>query len=154
MAKAQKIIGVNPKLSYQENGHIILPQRLEEVFSWERFIRDPKRQEELHNMRISIRRLRYTMEFFSVNYDDRFSDMLETIVEIQDILGDIHDSDVVLDVLTEYKNNCQSDMLSGVDTLIVQTQKKRNTDYRKFLCKWEELSSINFRKELLRIFES
>ena len=40
MAKAQKVIGVEPLRSYRENARIILPQRLEEVYTWEPFIRD------------------------------------------------------------------------------------------------------------------
>ena len=68
MAKAHKVIGVAPLRSYHENARIILPQRLEEVYTWEPFIRDETRREELHNMRISIKRLRYTMELFRVAY--------------------------------------------------------------------------------------
>ena len=68
MAKAHKVTGVAPLRSYHENARIILPQRLEEVYTWEPFIRDETRREELHNMRISIKRLRYTMELFRVAY--------------------------------------------------------------------------------------
>ena len=70
MAKAHKVIGVAPLRSYHENARIILPQRLEEVYTWEPFIRDETRREELHNMRISIKRLRYTMELFRVAYQN------------------------------------------------------------------------------------
>ena len=70
MAKAHKVIGVAPLQSYQENACIILPQKVEEVYTWEPFIRDETRREELHNMRISIKRLRYTMELFRVVYQN------------------------------------------------------------------------------------
>ncbi len=154
MAKPQKIIGINPKQSFRENASIILPQKVEEVYSWEQFIRDPERREELHNMRISIKRLRYTMEFFAENYDKHFTDLIETIIELQDILGDIHDSDVVLEVLTEYKENLQPAVLSGVDTLIARTRETRNADYEKFIEKWEQLSAIGFKQKLLAIIAS
>ena len=68
MAKAHKLTGVKPLRSYRENAHIILPQKVEEVYMWEPFIRDAARREELHNMRISIKRLRYTMELFRLAY--------------------------------------------------------------------------------------
>ena len=154
MAKPRKIIGLNPNQSYRENAWIVLPQKAEEVYSWEQFIRDPERREELHNMRISIKRFRYTMEFFAVNYDKHFTDFLETIIELQDILGDIHDSDVVLEVLTHYKKNCQPAMLLGVDTLITRTRETRNADYETFLKKWEHLSTTNFKQKLYAIFAS
>lgn len=154
MAKPQKITGLKPEQNYRTNARIIMPQRVEEVYSWEQFIQDPNRREELHNMRISVKRLRYTMEFFAVNYDTHFGDFLTTIIDLQDILGDIHDSDVVLEVLKNYKESCQATELPGIDTLITRTQDTRNTDYDRFLKKWEKLSATDFKQNLLEIIAS
>lgn len=151
MAKPQKIIGLNPKHSFRQNARVVLPQRVEEVYSWEQYIKDPKRRDELHNMRISVKRLRYTMEFFAVNYDNNYSDFLDIIIDLQDILGDIHDNDVVLDTLIDYKNCCESNALRGVDTIFSRTQNNRNTDYDTFLNKWKQLSATNFKQKLLEI---
>lgn len=151
MAKPQKIIGLNPKQSFRQNARVVLPQRVEEVYSWEQYIKKTECREELHNMRISVKRLRYTMEFFAVNYENNFSDYLDIIIDLQDILGDIHDNDVVLDTLIDYKNSCESDELRGVNTLISRTQKNRNTDYDTFLNKWRQLSETNFKQKLLGI---
>ena len=173
MAKAHKISGVKPLCRYRENARIILPQRVEEVYTWEPFIRDAARPEELHNMRISIKRLRYTMETFRVVYqfpiecseegtttdDKRFAEFLAVIVDLQEILGDIHDCDVVLQVLTDYTHQSTSDTAapralpaagkSGIAKLIVQTRETRKTDYEKFLEKWEQLSTADFKRKLL-----
>lgn len=154
MAKPQKIIGLNLKQSYQENARTILPQKVEEVYCWEEFIQDPEKREELHNMRISIKRLRYTMEFFAINYDEHLTDFIETIIELQDILGDIHDNDVVLEVLTNYKESHHSTMMVGVDKLITRTRETRDADYQTFLKKWEQLSASGFKQELLAFFAS
>lgn len=152
MAKPHKITGISPQQDFQTNALIILPQRLEEVFGWEQYIMDPERREELHNMRISVKRLRYTMEFFVVNYDTSFSDLLDIIIDLQDILGDIHDSDVVLDTLIDYKNSCEFNELRGVDTLISRAQNNRNADYETFINIWKKLSETNFKQKLLDIF--
>ena len=151
MAKPQKIIGLNPKHSFRQNARIVLPQRVEEVYSWEQYIKNPEFREELHNMRISVKRLRYTMEFFAVNYDNNYSDFLDIIIDLQDILGDIHDNDVVLDTLIDYKNSCESNELCGVNTLILNTQNNRISDYEAFLNKWKQLSATNFKQKLLEI---
>ena len=154
MAKPQKITGLNPKQSFSENARTILPQKVEEVYSWEQFIQDPAQHEELHNMRISIKRLRYTMEFFAINYDKHFTEFIKTIIDLQDILGDIHDSDVVLEVLTNYKEKLQPTELPGVDTLIVRTRETRNADYQAFLERWEQLSEADFKQKLLAMIAS
>ena len=159
MAKPQKIVGINPKQSFHDNGRILLPQKVAEVYSWEQFIRDPEKREILHNMRISVKRLRYTMEFFSVNYDtprkyEKWTEYIDTIIELQDILGDIHDNDVVLETLTAYKNSSQSTDMLGIDTLITRTRETRNAEYEGFLKRWEQLTTTGFKQKLLDIIAS
>lgn len=173
MAKAHKIIGVKPLRSYRENARIILRQKVEEVYTWEPFIRDAARREELHNMRISIKRLRYTMELFRVVYefpeecskdgmmagDKRFAEFLAVIIDLQEILGDIHDGDVILQVLTDYAHQSASDAVASrslpatgkgdIAKLIDQTRETRKADYEKFLQKWEQLSKADFKRKLL-----
>ena len=164
MAKAHKITGVKSLRSYRENARTILPQKVEEVYTWEPFIRDATRREELHNMRISIKRLRYTMELFDSAYrspkmhsreapvadNKRFTEFLKVIVDLQEILGDIHDCDVVLEVLKDYGTQSkQGTVAPGIAKLITQTRETRNADYRTFLEKWEHLSAIGFKQKLL-----
>ena len=94
------------------------------------------------------------MEFFAVNYDKHFMEFIETIIDLQEILGDIHDNDVVLEALTNYKENRQSTELPGVDTLIARTIKSRNADYQAFLERWEQLSAVDFKQKLLAMIAS
>ena len=56
--------GIKPKKSCRWNARRILPVKIAEVYSWEKYIDAPHNIEELHNMRISIKRLRYSMEDF------------------------------------------------------------------------------------------
>ena len=173
MAKAHKIIGVQPLRSYRGNARIILPQKVEEVYTWEPFIWDAARRAELHNMRIAIKRLRYTMELFRVAYrlpkkqakkawvtdNKRFVEFLEVIIDLQEILGDIHDGDVVLEVLADYASQSENQgervaMLPGVAKLITQTRDTRKVDYETFLNKWEQLSTAGFKEKLLSFLTS
>ena len=161
MAKARKITGVSPLQSYQENARIILPQRLEEVYTWEPFIRDEARREELHNMRISIKRLRYTMELFRLVYglstvDSPYAEFLAVIVDLQEILGDIHDADVVLEVLADYTSQSKTQggqigVPPGIARLIIRTKETREADYETFLGKWDQLSAAGFKQGFLSV---
>ena len=177
MAKAHKIAGLKPLRSYDENARIILPQKLEEVYTWEPFIRDETRREELHNMRISIKRLRYTMELFRVAYqnrsqpsavsrqgssylthDNQYAECLARLVDLQEILGDIHDADVVLEVLADYASQLRNQerqiaVLPGIVRLIARTEKTRKADYETFLEKWDQLSAAGFKQELLSVID-
>lgn len=154
MAKPLTLTGVKPEKAFHINAYIILPQKVEEVYMWENFIRDSERSEELHNMRISIKRLRYSMEFFTCNYGEQFIKCLNTIIDLQDILGDIHDNDVVIETLINYKTDHKHLTLPGIDSLIVRVRKNRISDYNEFLSRWEKLSRDNFKDHLLAIIAS
>jgi len=156
MAKAWKIKGVKPQKSYRRNASIILSAKIAEVYSWDDYIGDPENIEELHNMRISIKRLRYSMEIFSVNYDQKFNESLQIWVDLQKLLGEIHDCDVCQDVLTDYlKADSQegsADTL-GVNALIQRYRQTREERYQEFLKRWSSLQKEDFKGNLLRIIK-
>jgi len=156
MAKVHKISGIEPLCSYLENARIILPQKVEEVYSWEPFIYDVARHKELHNMRISLKRLRYTMELFQSVYQstmgtcDRFIQFLSVIIDVQKKLGTIHDCDVRLKIITDYGAQLgQGAAPPGIATLIVRTKETRKAEYETFLDKWEYLATIRLKQKLL-----
>ncbi|MBM3736229.1 MAG: CHAD domain-containing protein [Acidobacteria bacterium] len=68
--------------------------RLAELMSYERFIHQPERVAELHQMRIAAKKLRYTMEIFEPLYGEEFTTALEAVRDLQTALGDLHDCDV------------------------------------------------------------
>ena len=156
MAKAWKAKGVKPQKSYRRNASIILSAKIAEVYSWESYIGDPKNVEELHNMRISIKRLRYSMEFFSVNYDTEFNESLQIWVDLQKLLGQIHDCDVGQDVLTDYlKDQSQegSEDTLGVNVLIQRYYQTREEKYQEFLKRWSSLQKEDLKVNLLRMIK-
>jgi CHAD domain-containing protein len=47
---------------------------------------------ELHDLRIGLKKLRYTLEFFASSYDDRGSrSLLKRVSRLQDVLGEMND---------------------------------------------------------------
>ena len=117
MAKAWKVRGIHPQLSYGWNAQVILAVKIQEVYSWAESIRNPDKVKELHNLRISIKRLRYSMEFFGINYGEEFQDFLKVLADLQEQLGDIHDCDVVEMVLTDYLQELPDRGDKGTDAI-------------------------------------
>ncbi len=60
-----------------------------------------KQGESLHHLRKETKRLRYQMEVFSEFYGENYAGYLEDIKAIQEILGKIQDSNVLVEFLTE-----------------------------------------------------
>ncbi len=158
LSKAWKTKGIKPKKSCRWNARRILPVKIAEVYSWEKYIDAPHNIEELHNMRISIKRLRYSMEDF-LSITGRSLGALQVWVNFQKLLGDIHDCDISQDILTGYlKNFSQEENENtnaiGLNTLIQQYQQTCQERYQELLERWADLKEKDFRGNLLKIIEN
>ena len=156
MAKAWKAKGIYPQLSYRWNAQVILAVKIQEMYSWTKPIRNPDKIKELHNLRISVKRLRYSMEFFAINYGEEFQDFLKILADLQEQLGDIHDCDVVEMVLTDYlhslpdQRDTEPDAI-GINVLLLRYRDTRKAKYEVFLQQWDALEEADFEGQLLRI---
>ena len=99
MAKPRPVPGIDPAGRVTPNARRILAVRIGEVYANEWAITDPARVTELHDMRIACKRLRYLLEIFDVAFTADLTPHVETIRELQDLLGDIHDCDVQVPML-------------------------------------------------------
>ncbi|MDX1934465.1 MAG: CHAD domain-containing protein [Capsulimonadales bacterium] len=142
----------------------VLLVRLNEMLEWAAAVHDPACVEELHNMRISAKRLRYTMELFLPALDPAAAGVLRTVEEIQGQLGDIHDCDVLLPVLRETMEdemererkkalragNGPPPFLAAEGLIALQRRKQeeRRRRYEKFIAYWDALPPEEFADRL------
>ena len=99
MARARPVAGLRPRATLLENARAIIAVRVAEMFSFADAIGDPARDEDLHNMRIAAKRLRYTLEMFRVCLGSDGPALIDRVKEIQDRIGVIHDADVLVEVV-------------------------------------------------------
>lgn len=99
MAKARPIKGLDPQAPTGMNARMIAKVRLEDLYSWESYVDNPYHILELHNMRIAAKRLRYTFEVFEDVLPVACKPIVEELVKIQDELGTLHDTDVMIALL-------------------------------------------------------
>lgn len=100
MAKARAISGLDAQALTSTNARIIARTRLEEMEEWGRYAHDPQRSNELHDLRIASKRLRYTLEIFADVLPEESSSVIEEVTQIQEELGALHDSDVMIALLS------------------------------------------------------
>jgi CHAD domain-containing protein len=75
--------------------------------------------DEIHHFRKIIRRLRYTLECFEGYFDFLLQPMIETCHQLQDLLGDLHDLDLLRLTILQTQPLMDSDseqMLQIIDT--------------------------------------
>lgn len=99
MAKARPITGLDAYAPTGENARIIAKARLEEVYSWDRYVDNPYYVRELHNLRIAAKRLRYTLEVFEDVLPPACKSIVKELEQMQEELGALHDSDVMIALL-------------------------------------------------------
>src|SRR5256885_16859705 len=96
MAKARTISGLDAAAPTFVNARIVAKTRLDEMYDWSTSVDDPYGIHELHNMRIAAKRLRYTLEIFAEVLPEACVPLLEEVERIQNELGELHDSDVMI----------------------------------------------------------
>ncbi len=99
MAKAKVITNIDAHAPTGVNARIIAKTRLDELYAWDVYVNDPYNVHELHNMRIAAKRLRYTLEIFEETFPQEGAQIIQEIMQIQEELGAIHDSDVMVALL-------------------------------------------------------
>ncbi|MDE1845562.1 MAG: CHAD domain-containing protein [Thaumarchaeota archaeon] len=84
---------------------------------------DEKKIDELHMLRKDFKKLRYSLEITS---DKKTTlDMLKDLKNIQDMLGEIHDSDIIIDYLRNIEQKAKySDI---IEAEVLERSKKYNT---------------------------
>ena len=122
--------------------------------------------EELHDLRIQLKRLRYAAEFLLPYTDgNRLKPLIRRTTALQDVLGELHDGDVMLDMLrslvaTASERSENGVVLAGVEAAAVIRLLARQADRRdalllQFRSLWREFAGSRRqwrRKRLARWF--
>lgn len=94
--KARQVKNLDPRTSLQENASRIVRVRLAELRSFAPAALEPGAAREQHDMRIAAKRLRYILETTGFCFGRPAQTALRRTKELQDLLGEIHDCDVML----------------------------------------------------------
>jgi CHAD domain len=94
--KARRVKRLDPQASLSENAARIVGMRLAELRSFVPAAFDPESSAEQHDMRIAAKRLRYVLECTGLCLGEPARNARNRTRELQDILGEIHDCDVML----------------------------------------------------------
>ncbi len=117
-----------------------LLRRVKGLMVFEPFVYQPRRVQELHQMRIAAKHLRYTLEGFSLLYGPRLPFFIERVVSFHRQLGEIHDYDVWTGHLARY---ARAKSGSRQEEAVLNKVKRhcldlRQKTYRAFVRNWSK----------------
>lgn len=141
-----------------------IQDRLDKFLAFDSITAQPEKIEELHQMRIAAKRLRYTIEVFAPLYNSRIKPHLNAVKEAQEILGEIHDCDVWAEALPRFieeerrrtidywgSAKPMSRIIPGIQILNEDRHKARWEQYALFQEKWLAWKQEGLWSELSRI---
>jgi hypothetical protein len=105
--KARTVKKLDPAGPLAENAARIIKVRLDELRSFSPKALDPDREKAQHDMRIAAKRLRYVLEVTGFCFGKPADTARRRARDLQDILGEIHDCDVMLPRVREHLEQLQ-----------------------------------------------
>lgn len=163
--KANSVYLFSPGL--YTKAHDGIQSRLEELFSHESYINDPLNITELHAMRISAKRLRYSMEAFEGLYQEPIKPFIAEARKLQDALGYVHDLDVwiafVPAFIEEERERIRAyfghegplkRLLPGLNAFAESRKVLREGAYSEFLKLWDAQSKAKTWEKLKKLIST
>lgn len=137
------------EMSFTEAGSEAVSEALQEFVDLGASLYKPFDIEELHDLRIAAKRLRYAIELFTPCWGEVIEPYAEQIGEMQSHLGELHDCDVWIEnlgeVLIDKKGNFPNgDERQAAVWLMSEFTKRRTKHYRAALKLWSEWQTSDF----------
>lgn len=88
----------------------VLRDLLAEMDAYAPYIQSPEHIQELHSLRIAIKHVRYTLEVFTETLPAHSQEFVAELAQLQDELGVLHDSEVMLALLRRLQEQAQASL--------------------------------------------
>ena len=179
--KARPVKKLRPDASFADGARQIAKVRLDELYSFAPKAMDPANGNEMHDMRIAAKRLRYLLELSEPALGKPATTGAKVARELQDLLGEVHDCEVFIEGLERYAADLRkADVMAAVDNApddapdldpaamsnggatryrgvgraIAYYEARRLVLHRRFWRRWADLDQDGFRDRLLGELEA
>jgi CHAD domain-containing protein len=164
--KARRVKGLDAAMPLADAAERIVAVRLAELCDLADHAQDPGAVAELHDTRIAAKRLRYVLEITAPCFGPYAETGLKRAKDVQDLLGEVHDCDVMLPRLDELRWRTRErdaaylvgtagqaepphvDAYRGLERLAVEVTARRARLFHDWLILWRDLQRKGFRARL------
>jgi hypothetical protein len=174
--KARKVKKLDPDGPVADNLRRVIVVRVDELCGFIPDALDPAKVEELHDMRIAAKRLRYLLELSVPLFGAPAKKAAKVVKKLQDLLGEIHDCDELMPLVDAHVARLRAQDAAavvagappgvddldpalsreapnraryrGLELLIVHAQARRDLLHARFVREWQALERDGFREDL------
>lgn len=174
--KARRVKKLDPDSPVADNMRRVIVVRLDELYGFMPEALDPARVEELHDMRIAAKRLRYLLELSDPLFGQPARKAAKVVKGLQDLLGEIHDCDELMPLVDCHVAGLRAEDAAavvatvppgardldpalskdapgrgryrGLELLLVHARARRDLLHDRFVREWRALEERGFRGEL------
>ncbi len=147
----RKALGIDPAASMAEAVRTILRNQLNRMVAHERGARDGRDIEELHDMRVAVRRMRAALRVFSPYLDKTaYKPFRRALRRTGRILGTVRDLDVFREKAQQYLDALPDERRSELDPLLAAWQTAHGAARQGMLALLDSKAHVQFRKEFAR----
>ena len=143
--RAHRIDGLSPEMPLGAAARRIVAVRTAELYAFVPEALGENATSAMHDMRIAAKRLRYLLELVGFCFGEVGEQARARARELQDVLGEIHDCDVMLERITA----SQSAEPEGFDALAERFRARRAEEFARFRELWSETEASGLRDRLL-----
>jgi CHAD domain-containing protein len=146
-----KDISLQSQTVFEHTRERVNEQR-QDLLSHQDSLENPSDKGGHHQMRISAKRLRYTLEICDRAFDGELKEMIKAVKKVQTSLGDIHDCDVWEDYLEQFIPEEKQKMIDylghsrtfaqiqkGLDYFHTECAKRRHLLFEEFVEYWNKI---------------
>jgi CHAD domain-containing protein len=143
--KAHPVEGLEPGMTLADAARRIVAVRTAELYAFTPEALGENAVSAMHDMRIAAKRLRYLLEMVGFCFGDVGAEAQQRARELQDVLGEVHDCDVMLERIASSREREPE----GFDALARRFSAKRAQEFAAFRELWEEIEESGLRDRLL-----
>ena len=143
--RAQRIAGLEGDMLLSEAARRIVAVRTAELYAFVPEALGEHAVSAMHDMRIATKRLRYLLEMVGFCFGDVGEEARLRARELQDVLGEIHDCDVMLERIAVSREQEPK----GFDALAARFAARRASEFARFSELWAQTEASGLRDRLL-----
>lgn len=111
--------------------------------------RESEKVEDLHRVRIAVKKLRYAAEFFAPAYDKKLGELVSELKQAQELLGDWHDAEMLVDALRRMEKHAPYREVQGFPLIVEAFEHFADEQVKGFL-QWARAFFEKPRRQALR----